>query len=267
MPTQDEKKKYIQSKLNGVAHNNHARILLAIESGSRAWGFPSADSDYDVRFIYVRKMRDYLAVEPVRDVIETDLSNDAFLGAPLDLNGWDLRKALQLGLKSNAVLVEWLVSPIIYAADNAAVDKLLRFAASTTDLRAFEYHYAQLGRHVWSEISQSSGPIKIKKYFYALRPALALAWIRRFEKTPPMNILQIMKQIDLAPDLLRSIQVLIDDKAKATESDLTERKPLIDDFLTQHLDGKHPEKKERAAPAHAQVKKADDLFFELIQQA
>ena len=94
-----EKTAYIRDKLSGLARLENVRILLAIESCSRAWWFPSPDSDYDVRFIYARAANDYLAVEPMRDVIETELADDAYLGVPLDLNGWDLRKALRLSLK------------------------------------------------------------------------------------------------------------------------------------------------------------------------
>jgi predicted nucleotidyltransferase len=97
---------YIQERLKALAKQHNIRILLAIESGSRAWGFSSQNSDYDVRFIYVRDLEDYLSVEAFRDVIETPLINDLKLGVPFDLNGWDVKKSLQVAIKSNAVLLE-----------------------------------------------------------------------------------------------------------------------------------------------------------------
>lgn len=107
-----EAKLHIQNKLQQVAKEQDVQILLAVESGSRAWGFPSKDSDYDVRFIYARKKNTYLSVKNYRDVIEVPVLYDDVLGVPFDLNGWDIRKALQLALKSNPVLIEWLVSPV-----------------------------------------------------------------------------------------------------------------------------------------------------------
>ena len=125
----DEAKFYIQKKLMETAQKNNIRILFAVESGSRAWGFPSINSDYDVRFVYVRNREDYLSVKPHRDVIEMDLLDDSFLGLPLDLNGWDVRKALQLAVKSNAVLIEWLQSPIKYITDDEMVTDLFNVSS------------------------------------------------------------------------------------------------------------------------------------------
>jgi predicted nucleotidyltransferase len=83
-------------------------VLLAVESGSRAWGFSSKDSDYDARFIYLRRPEAYLSIRAPRDVIERRIVDE------VDVNGWDLRKALGLLMKSNPPLLEWLQCPIIY---------------------------------------------------------------------------------------------------------------------------------------------------------
>jgi predicted nucleotidyltransferase len=96
----------IAAKLDAIERERQVRVVLAVESGSRAWGFASPDSDFDVRFIYVRRLEDYAALVVPRDVIEFPIDGD------LDLNGWDLRKALSLGLRWNPALVEWLTSPI-----------------------------------------------------------------------------------------------------------------------------------------------------------
>ena len=100
--------KLICSKLHEIEKENNVKILLAVESGSRAWGFASPDSDYDVRFIYVRPKDDYLRLENVRDVIELPIDD------VLDINGWDLQKTLRLLYKSNPTLFEWFSSPIVY---------------------------------------------------------------------------------------------------------------------------------------------------------
>ena len=86
------------------------RVLLAVESGSRAWGFASPNSDYDARFIYSSAPDWYLSIdlEDKHDVIEYPIVDE------IDLNGWDVRKALRLFARSNPAFVEWIQSPTIY---------------------------------------------------------------------------------------------------------------------------------------------------------
>lgn len=100
--------KEINEKLDEIEEKENVRILHAIESGSRAWGFASPDSDYDVRFIYARRREDYLRLDEPRDVIEWQLDD------VLDINGWDLKKALKQFARGNATLFEWSGSPIVY---------------------------------------------------------------------------------------------------------------------------------------------------------
>ena len=144
----------------------------AIESGSRAWGFPSPDSDYDCRFLYVRPADHALSLWPRRDVIETPLVGD------MDVNGWDLSKALRLLLKGNAVVVEWLTSPIVYSGDPVFRDDMLAFAGRWLDRDRVATHYLHLGRRqdMLHLADQAEAPLK--KLFYVLRPAAALRWLR-----------------------------------------------------------------------------------------
>ena len=98
----------ISKKLKEIEQKENVKIIMAVESGSRAWGFASPDSDYDVRFVYVRRPEDYLRLEKTKDVIEWQLDD------VLDINGWDLKKALQLMHDSNPSIFEWCASPIVY---------------------------------------------------------------------------------------------------------------------------------------------------------
>ena len=59
----------IQAKLLEIEKKEQVKVLFAVESGSRAWGFASPDSDYDVRFVYIRKQEDYLRLDGQRDEI------------------------------------------------------------------------------------------------------------------------------------------------------------------------------------------------------
>ena len=80
--------KEIQDNLNAIEEKYDVKILLAVESGSRAWGFASPDSDYDVRFIYMHRTEEYLRIDSMKDVVEWQLDE------VLDINGWDIRKVL-----------------------------------------------------------------------------------------------------------------------------------------------------------------------------
>ena len=138
----------ISRALTQIESQYDVRVLYAVESGSRAWGFASADSDYDVRFVYVRRVEDYAALSVPRDVIERPIEGE------LDLSGWDLRKALSLGLRWNPALVEWLTSPIVYAESGWEASALRRLFVSARQSRtALIRHYyglasCQFGRHI-----------------------------------------------------------------------------------------------------------------------
>ena len=186
------------------------RIPWAIESGSRAWGFPSPDSDYDCRFIFVRPARDYLSPWPKRDVIETPL-DEVF-----DVNGWDLIKAVRLLLKGNAVVVEWLRSPIIYSGDEGFRSDLLEMAAQVSNRALIGRHYLHVGRQKWAP---SADDMSIKKIFYSLRPAAVLRWMRVNPNSviPPMNLSELLQQCDPPADVLDETTVLLAKKAVTRE--------------------------------------------------
>ncbi len=200
----------IDARLDAVARDEHVALPLVIESGSRAWGFASPDSDYDCRFIYVRRRRDYLALWPKRDVIETPLD------AVLDVNGWDLAKALRLMVKGNAVAVEWLRSPIVYRGDPTFRDALDAFAKDHMPSDAVQSHYLHLGLQQWTR--HGEGITSGKKLFYALRPAAALRWSRLHDQAlPPMHFPTLMAESDPPADVAAIVADLIARKAETRE--------------------------------------------------
>jgi len=180
----------IDGRLDECERGERSTIGWAIESGSRAWGFPSPDSDYDCRFLFVRRTADYLSPWPRRDVIETPLDGD------LDVNGWELGKALKLLLKGNAVVIEWLTSPIIYRGDPWLRDTLLDLAARFTDRDAVARHYLHLGEGQRRSYFADEKAVALKKIFYALRPAAALRWMRMNPDSgiAPMHFPTLMTQ-------------------------------------------------------------------------
>ena len=203
----------IDAKLAGIAERDRVAFLIAVESGSRAWGFPSPDSDYDCRFIYVRRRDAYLVLFPPRDVIE--LPSDAIL----DVNGWDLAKALRLLVKGNAVVIEWLTSPFVYAGDAAFRDEMLAFAQQAVRPAAIARHYLHLGEGQRRTYFADANAIPLKKIFYALRPAVALRWLRlhRDEAIAPMHFPTLIATSDLPPDVIAIVDDLLARKAVTSE--------------------------------------------------
>jgi predicted nucleotidyltransferase len=212
----------IRARLEAVRAEG-PRVLFAIESGSRAWGFPSPDSDYDCRFIYVRPPRQHLALEQPRDVIEFPIEGD------VDTGGWDLRKALLLALSGNAVVVEWANSPMVYEEIEGFRPRLLSLLEEIVDPTRVAQHYLGLARSHVSRIGGFDGEVKLKRLFYLLRPLIELDWMeqRRFAKLPPMNMLECLDQSEVEPIAADDIRSLVGLKAETREMGVGKMPPVI----------------------------------------
>lgn len=256
-PIAPDVRREIQARLDAVERGDGVRLLMAIESGSRAWGFPSPDSDYDVRFVYVRPRDWYLSLAPGRDVIEQPILDE------IDLNGWDVRKALGLLLKSNAVVSEWILSPIRYRADDPFVAKLAALADALLDPRALAHHYANLGRAASNRWLDKPGEVPVKKYFYALRPALAVRALRLNPLArPPMNLQALVAVTDLSPSLTDRIADLVEAKAQTSEMANGVRALEIEALIADEL-ARASELPASSLPADAAAR-ASELFVELV---
>ncbi|MGC3988788.1 MAG: nucleotidyltransferase domain-containing protein [Chthoniobacteraceae bacterium] len=162
------------------------RVLFACESGSRAWGFASRDSDYDVRFLYVHRRDWYLSVENHRDVIELPLSDE------LDISGWELRKALRLLRKSNPPLLEWLKSPIVYRHDPVFTAEFEALSAEFYSPQRCFAHYLHMAFGNWRNYLRGREAVSLKKYLYVFRPLLACRWIERQLGQVPMLFAELV---------------------------------------------------------------------------
>jgi len=202
----------IDAALEAIEQNHRVTIVLAIESGSRAWGFPSPDSDYDCRFLFFRRRDDYLSPWHKRDVIELPLDEE------LDINGWDVGKALKLLLKGNAVVIEWLTSPITYRGDPRFRDELLAFAARHADRERLRRHYLHLGEKQRRTYFADTKAVPLKKVFYALRPAAALRWLRLHDmEVPPMHFPTLMAECNPDAEVTMVVADLLLRKAQTRE--------------------------------------------------
>ena len=215
----------VDARLEGVIAEHGVRIPWAIESGSRAWGFPSPDSDYDCRFIFVRPADQYLTLWPGRDVIETPLD------ALLDVNGWDRAKAVRLVVKGNAVAIEWLRSPIIYSGDAAFRDRMLAFAETVIER-------SSVGRH-YLHVAQKQLVVKptLKRFFYALRPAAALRWLHDNPSSamPPMDLPRLLAESTVGDAITAAASDLIAAKSVTRELGSGTPPPILERFVADEL--------------------------------
>lgn len=221
----DEKiKKHIVNRLDEIEKEHNVVILLAIESGSRAWGFESTDSDYDVRFIYKHPKDWYLSVHPGPDVIEYPIVDE------FDYSGWDIKKTLFLMNKSNPVLFEWLRSPIVYRKNNSMFELISETSNKYFSRISSTYHYINMAKRNFKEYLKKD-MVRIKKYFYVLRPILACMWMERFNESPPMEFEKLLILISTEKELLEEIQSLLGRKKSGVELGLEKRIDTINMFV------------------------------------
>ncbi|AZK61226.1 nucleotidyltransferase domain-containing protein [Pectobacterium versatile] len=218
----------IKLVLQDVEERYQVKVLYACESGSRGWGFSSPDSDYDVRFLYVHQPEWYLRVEPQRDVIELPIDDE------LDVCGWEWRKALGLLKRANPTLIEWLDSPVVYQEDRNATSELRAAVPMWFSPSKARWHYLSMARKNFRGYLQDE-TVRLKKYFYVLRPLLAVRWIEAGKGMPPMRFSQLLAETVDDPHLLAEIHQLLEIKQRSGEAEYGPRREVIHAFITQML--------------------------------
>ena len=238
---------FVGEALARVRAEQGVHIPLAAKSGSRAWGFPSPDSDWDVRFVFVRTVAQHLTPWPARDVIELPLTPE------LDVNGWDLAKALKLLMKGNAVVIEWLTSPLVYEVDPGLRDDLLAFAARFARREAVGRHYLHLGLRQDREFIGDRESVPLKKLFYSLRPAAALRWLRQRprEAVAPMSLPVLMAECGATAEVAALTAELIARKAATREMGEGVPPPALLAFLRAEFEAAARWAEADGAPAEA----------------
>jgi len=255
MSVDNTMKEKILVELKKIEDEEKVKIIYACESGSRAWGFPSKDSDYDVRFIYVHDHDWYLSVYNRKDVIERPVCD------LLDINGWDIRKAMRLLQKSNAALMEWFQSPVIYLDRTEISGKIKELIPVAFSQKSTFHHYSSIVKSTFRDSLQGES-VKIKKYFYALRPALACRWIEERKTVPPMEFNTLLT---ILPEgvLKNEIQTLLNEKIYGKEIDLNPRIPLIHEYLEKEIPH-FAEYITTLSPSQAEEKIFDETFREIL---
>lgn len=220
----------ILRRLRAAEIEHDVRILYACESGSRAWGFASPDSDYDVRFIYVHNPDWYLSfdVERRRDVIEYPITDE------IDCGGWDIRKALYLLTRTNGALMEWLNSPVKYIENGPFAASMRAIVPEVMNPIALCYHYSHMVRGNAREYLFTE-QVRLKKYFYVLRPLLAIRYIEQGLGVPPVEFSRLLDSV-LPAAMRDSVDRLLELKRHTTELGLGSRVPEINRFIEQELE-------------------------------
>jgi uncharacterized protein len=221
----------IRSRLRHAEEEHDVKVLFAVESGSRAWGFASPNSDYDARFIYVHRPEWYLSVdlEERRDVIEYPIVD------VLDVNGWDLRKALRLFWKSNPGFVEWIQSPIVYERRGTFHDQVLRLLPAVYSTESGIYHYRSMAKTNFRGYLQQE-MVPLKKYFYVLRPLLAVRWMEKLGTPAPIEFDRLLQVAETESGFLDAVQDLLEVKRRSPEMGLSPQIPAIQRFIEAELD-------------------------------
>lgn len=217
----------VRMKIKEIEEKENIKVLHVVESGSRAWGFASPDSDYDVRFIYVREKDFYLALRETKDYIDWELNE------VLDINGWDLRKALLHFHKSNATLFEWSNSPVVYYTTKEWAELYGNVAKKYFSCKAALYHYYGTANKNYHEYL-TGDLVKYKKYFYVLRPLLACKWIEE-KKCPPPVLFEELRSGVLEEGMQALVEELLAKKVTMSEADLAPRIDEINAYIEEKL--------------------------------
>lgn len=219
----------IKEKLRELELKHNVTVIYACETGSRAWGFPSPDSDYDVRMIYKHDLDWYLTLTEKKDTIEF-MSDDG----ELDITGWDIRKCLKLMWKSNGAMLERLQSPIVYKEIGNTSGVLKNYADKCFSPIATMHHYLGMAKNSFAEI-ENREEIKLKKLFYALRATLACKWILEKDSVPPIVFLTMVKELTFDEKLKQRIVELIALKAIRNEKYMHNAEIKLNEFIGNEL--------------------------------
>lgn len=214
--------------LTQIAENNEVFVLFAVEAGSRAWGFPSPDSDFDVRFVYARPMDSYLSLRRPHDVIESTKGD-------FDLVGWDVHKALALMLNGNHAIREWLRSPIQYVKSTFYAPFLNLAQCTPSHIRLTYSYRSLLHKTIRDYLAPGQDQVLLKKYFYAIRSALVIEWLQTHGGfVPPMRLSELMEQTRISAAVKIEIEELLAKKLVTSELGLGDRLPATDEFIFRH---------------------------------
>jgi predicted nucleotidyltransferase len=250
----------IKRELLRLEAENSIKILYAVESGSRAWGFASTDSDWDVRFIYIHKLEWYLQIEDKKDSLDKILPND------IDLAGWEIRKALKLFRKSNPPMMEWLRSPIVYSENLSTAERLRNLSNVYFSPKSCLHHYFHMAEGNYREYLQSD-LVRVKKYFYVLRPILACDWIKQTNNMPPMEFEKLLETQLPNEEVKYKILELLQRKKSGQELSVEPKIKILNEFLDEKINFYKEYLKETDTTEAPNTSLLNELFMSTLNEA
>jgi predicted nucleotidyltransferase len=250
----------IKKELLRLELQHDIKILYAVESGSRAWGFASTNSDWDVRYIYIHRLDWYLKIDDKKDNQEKILPND------IDLAGWELKKALRLFRKSNPPMLEWLRSPIVYLQQFSTADKLRDLAQEYFNSKSCLHHYLNMAEGNYREYLQKEN-VRVKKYFYVLRPILACDWIKQTNIMAPVEFQKLLDSQVTDQNVKTEIKSLLTRKIAGEELNEEPKIQILNDFLEQKIKFYNDYVKSLGQYDQPDTARLDGLFKETIYEA
>ncbi|XOV66321.1 MAG: DNA polymerase beta superfamily protein [Fluviicola sp.] len=246
-------KNKILQKLKEVEREHNVCVLFAVESGSRAWGFASPDSDYDIRFVYVRPKEAYLSLWESRDTIQFMTEDD------LDGSGWDLRKATKLLAKTNASFLGWLFSPIVYLDREDTLEEMKQLARENFNPVAGFYHYHSMNKG-FDELLDTED-MTLKSYFYAIRTALCANWIVLNESVPPVAFRELYSLVSEGEAQLLDALIMVKAEAKEKHKISVDPKLIA---LAKRVVLENNEKQNEVGSRKVDVKAFDSFFIKQV---
>lgn len=249
----------IKKELFKLEQQHNIKILYAVESGSRAWGFASTDSDWDVRYIYIHNLDWYLSIDNNKDSQEKILPND------IDLAGWELKKALRLFRKSNPPMLEWLRSPIVYLQQFSTTELLRELTKEYFNPESCLHHYLHMAEGNFRKYLQKD-VVRVKKYFYVLRPILACDWIKQTDTMAPMEFQKLVESQVTDEFVKIEIQNLLARKITSEELNEESKNQILNDFLEQKIEFYNNYVKTIQQPEQPDSEKLNELFRDTINE-
>jgi predicted nucleotidyltransferase len=244
-----------------IEKEEKVKILFAVENGSRAWRMDSANSDYDVRFVYHYPYEKYLSLNPPKDVLEKYYDekgkkhpkDDCYI----DAVGFDVYKFLKLLSHSNPTTIEWLKSDIVYYGKQ---DKeFQRFAFNHFKKITLFYHYKSLARQNYEKYIASGKLVTYKKYLYVFRGMVNADYVEEFNKVPPIELAEAVKETDMPEQIKGAIINIIEMKKLGKEKEEIKRIDFLDTYIEKFL------AKEMVPPKKGDKKLEDILEKELLK--
>lgn len=222
----------ILKNIRDFEKRNKIRIIFAVESGSREWGFASDDSDYDIRCVHISSINDYLSLNQPKEQLEEIKDN-------IDIVSWDIHKFFNLLLKSNPTVSEWLSSKKSYISNKFWKyhrKDILKIFNNGFSRNKLKIHYSSLAKQNYSKYINLPDKVLLKKYVYILRALGCIEFIEKTNSLPPLNWKLSSKYL---PNPIKKIFAQMVNQKKSSESNKGNRNEILDRWIEQKLNLKY----------------------------